>query len=231
MHSLWLPPHGLALMPEPALSALSGRGAEAMARRAQERVAPGAVLPRRLHRPRLAQCLCSGRATPVLRHPVRGSARDAAGHRRRSQAPRRTHRSVGRPAHLGTDPHPAPSRPLRHSRRRLLARWSPLAGCPAQELLSPGARSGPLLPPRFLEMLRQTLRDDTAFRSRVEHVEDLLVRATSKEWIVYAKRPFGGPQQVLGYLASYTHRIAISERPLVGFDSDLLRFLYHHYRD
>jgi Putative transposase/Transposase zinc-binding domain len=84
---------------------------------------------------------------------------------------------------------------------------------------------------RFLEMLRQTLRDDTAFRSRVEHVEDLLVRATSKEWIVYAKRPFGGPEQVLGYLAAYTHRIAISERRLVSFDADRVRFLYKNYRD
>src|SRR5260370_4171583 len=84
---------------------------------------------------------------------------------------------------------------------------------------------------RFLEMLRQTLRDDTAFRSRVEHVEDLLVRATSKEWIVYAKRPFGGPEQVLGYLASYTHRIAISERRIIAFDGDHVRFLYKDYRD
>jgi hypothetical protein len=84
---------------------------------------------------------------------------------------------------------------------------------------------------RFLEMLRQTLRDDTAFRSRVEHVEDLLVRAAGKEWIVYAKRPFGGPEQVLGYLAAYTHRIAISERRIVGFDGDHVRFLYKDYRD
>ena len=84
---------------------------------------------------------------------------------------------------------------------------------------------------RFLEMLRQTLRDDTAFRSRVEHLEDLLVHATSKEWIVYAKRPFGGPEQVLGYLAAYTHRIAISERRLVSFNGDRVRFLYKDYRD
>lgn len=84
---------------------------------------------------------------------------------------------------------------------------------------------------RFLEMLRQTLRHDTPFRSRVEHLEDLLVRATSKEWIVYAKRPFGGPEQVLGYLAAYTHRIAISERRIVGFDGDRVRFLYKDYRD
>ena len=84
---------------------------------------------------------------------------------------------------------------------------------------------------RFLEMLRNTLRDDTAFRSRIDHLEDLFVRAASKEWIVYAKRPFGGPEQVLGYLAAYTHRIAISERRIIGFDGDHVRFLYKDYRD
>jgi hypothetical protein len=84
---------------------------------------------------------------------------------------------------------------------------------------------------RFLEMLRQTLRGDTAFRSRVDHAEDLLSRASTHEWIVYAKRPFGGPEQVLGYLAAYTHRIAISERRIIGFDGNHVRFLYKDYRD
>src|SRR4249919_1798454 len=34
----------------------------------------------------------------------------------------------------------------------------------------------------------------------------------NKDWVVYAKRPFGGPQEVLRYLARYTHRVAISNR-------------------
>jgi hypothetical protein len=84
---------------------------------------------------------------------------------------------------------------------------------------------------RFLEMLRRALRDDAAFRSRVEHAEDLLARASSKEWVVYAKRPFGGPEQVLSYLAAYTHRIAISNRRILSFDGDRVRFLYKDYRD
>src|SRR6185436_7283439 len=84
---------------------------------------------------------------------------------------------------------------------------------------------------RFLEMLRKTLRDDTAFRSRVECAEDLLSRAARKEWVVYAKRPFGGPEQVLSYLAAYTHRIAISERRIIAFDGERVRFSYKDYRD
>jgi hypothetical protein len=38
----------------------------------------------------------------------------------------------------------------------------------------------------------------------------------AKEWVVYAKRPFGGPEQVLKYLARYTHRVAISNSRLLA---------------
>lgn len=38
------------------------------------------------------------------------------------------------------------------------------------------------------------------------------------KWVVYCKRPFAGPPQVLSYLANYTHRVAISERRIVAFD-------------
>src|SRR5437870_4600012 len=38
------------------------------------------------------------------------------------------------------------------------------------------------------------------------------------EWVVYAKKPFGGPQAVLAYLSRYTHRVAISNRRLVSAD-------------
>jgi hypothetical protein len=38
------------------------------------------------------------------------------------------------------------------------------------------------------------------------------------DWVVYAKRPFGGPRAVLAYLSRYTHRVAISNRRLVAAD-------------
>ena len=38
----------------------------------------------------------------------------------------------------------------------------------------------------------------------------------SKRWVLYAKRPFGGPKQVLSYLANYTHRVALSNRRIVA---------------
>ena len=40
----------------------------------------------------------------------------------------------------------------------------------------------------------------------------------AKRWVLYAKRPFGGPQQVLRYLANYTHRVALSNRRIVAVD-------------
>ena len=41
----------------------------------------------------------------------------------------------------------------------------------------------------------------------------------NSEWVVYSKRPFGGPEEVLRYLARYTHRVAISNRRLVAVDA------------
>ncbi|HXO85384.1 MAG TPA: IS91 family transposase [Gemmatimonadales bacterium] len=49
-------------------------------------------------------------------------------------------------------------------------------------------------------------------------------------WHVYAKRPFEGPQQVLAYLARYTHRVAISNNRLVSADEAGITFRYKDYR-
>lgn len=50
------------------------------------------------------------------------------------------------------------------------------------------------------------------------------------EWVVYAKRPFAGPDQVLSYLARYTHRVAIANSRLVAFDGAHVSFKYKDYR-
>src|SRR5712664_503286 len=50
------------------------------------------------------------------------------------------------------------------------------------------------------------------------------------EWIVYSKRPFGGPEVVLAYLSRYTHRIAISNSRLVTFDDTSVTFRWKDYR-
>ncbi|HSJ40646.1 MAG TPA: IS91 family transposase [Xanthobacteraceae bacterium] len=50
------------------------------------------------------------------------------------------------------------------------------------------------------------------------------------DWVVYAKEPFAGPEQVLRYLSRYTHRIAISNRRLVSADQNRVAFKYKDYR-
>jgi hypothetical protein len=50
------------------------------------------------------------------------------------------------------------------------------------------------------------------------------------EWVVYAKRPFGGPQQVLDYLGRYTHRVAIANSRIIGIDDTHVRFRWKDYR-
>jgi len=53
----------------------------------------------------------------------------------------------------------------------------------------------------------------------------------AKDWVVYAKRPFGGPAQVLKYLARYTHRVAISNSRLVKLEHGRVTFHYKDYAD
>ena len=55
------------------------------------------------------------------------------------------------------------------------------------------------------------------------------LRAT--DWVVYAKPPFGGPEQVLRYLARYTHRVAISNHRLVALDDRSVSFRWKDYAD
>ena len=50
------------------------------------------------------------------------------------------------------------------------------------------------------------------------------------EWVVYAKRPFAGPQAVLAYLARYTHRVAIANRRLIAADENGVTFTWKDYR-
>jgi hypothetical protein len=54
--------------------------------------------------------------------------------------------------------------------------------------------------------------------------------ARKKRWVVYAKPPFAGPEAVLAYLSRYTHRVAISNHRLIGFDEAGVTFRYKDYR-
>ena len=68
------------------------------------------------------------------------------------------------------------------------------------------------------------LKDADAFRS-------YLAPLRSSEWVVYAKRPFAGPAQVLAYLARYTHRVAIANSRLLDLDDHHVSFRWKDYRE
>ncbi len=58
----------------------------------------------------------------------------------------------------------------------------------------------------------------------------LLDSLFTKEWVVYAKRPFGGPAQVIEYLGRYSHKVAISNHRIRDVTADHVTFTYKDYR-
>jgi hypothetical protein len=69
----------------------------------------------------------------------------------------------------------------------------------------------------------ESLRERDAFAQ-------LLARVKACEWVVYAKRPFAGPEQVLDYVGRYTHRVAISNNRLLDIENNQVRFQWKDYR-
>ena len=110
--------------------------------------------------------------------------------------------------------------------------------------LSPGGkwvacRKGFFLPVRvlskvfrgkFIDGLKRARGRGRLIGAEDDRQFDQLLNASVKhDWVVYAKRPFGGPKQVLKYLARYTHRIAISNSRLVAVDDHTVTFRWKDY--
>jgi Putative transposase/Transposase zinc-binding domain len=69
-----------------------------------------------------------------------------------------------------------------------------------------------------------SLREPQAFAEQI-------ARAKNSEWVVYSKRPFAGPEQVLDYVGRYTHRVAICNNRLASIDGGRVQFHWKDYRD
>ncbi len=90
---------------------------------------------------------------------------------------------------------------------------------------------------KFIDHLRQAYRQDKLsffgamstlqFPDEFERFLDTSVRSN---WVVFAKRPFTAPENVIKYLARYTHRVAISNSRLVEIDEDSVQFSWKNYR-
>lgn len=90
---------------------------------------------------------------------------------------------------------------------------------------------------KFLHDLRELYRQgELEFSGQAQALEaeksfqQLLRSLYQSEWVVYAKRPFGGPEQVINYLGRYTHRIAISNRRILAVQDGKVTFVYKDYR-
>jgi hypothetical protein len=91
---------------------------------------------------------------------------------------------------------------------------------------------------KFIDFLKRAFRQGhLRFFGKLEchakpaQFEQLVNAAVRHKWVVYAKRPFGGPTQVLKYLARYTHRIAISNKRILDLRDGQVRFQYKDYAD
>ncbi len=73
---------------------------------------------------------------------------------------------------------------------------------------------------KYLALLRASMDVETALAEKL----------FSKNWVVYAKRPFGGPKQVIEYLGRYTHKVAISNHRIKEVTDKEVRFSYKDYR-
>jgi hypothetical protein len=69
-----------------------------------------------------------------------------------------------------------------------------------------------------------------ALKSRIIPEKELIDQLFQKEWVVYAKRPFGHPKAVLEYLGRYTHKVAISNHRILDIGPSQTRFSYKDYR-
>ena len=146
------------------------------------------------------------------------------------------HRHHRRAAHLGLGPDPSSACPHDRAGRRHLARRTALDSVPARLLpagpcaLAPvptavpgeAARRPRGRPPALLRQSR-ALAEPQAFAA-------YLAPLRQTEWVVYAKRPFGGPEAVLAYLSRYTHRVAIANSRLIACDRTGVTFRWKDYR-
>ena len=91
---------------------------------------------------------------------------------------------------------------------------------------------------KFVAALKQAFRDchlnfhgDLKLLAQTKIFAAWLRPLYRQDWVVYLKRPFGGPEHVLQYLGRYTHRVAISNHRLVSFADDQVTFRWRDSAD
>lgn len=95
-----------------------------------------------------------------------------------------------------------------------------------QDFLFPVAALSQVFRGKFLEGLINLFEAGAFTDSKVDPTSfrKLTCRLARQDWVVYAKKPFGGPEQIVNYLGLYTHRVAISNSRLLSIQDDLITF-------
>jgi len=86
---------------------------------------------------------------------------------------------------------------------------------------------------KFLAALKQLIENKTVIPTVGTDTKALINTLFNKDWVVYAKAPFGGPQAVIEYLGRYTHKVAISNHRICSIydQDDTVTFDYKDYAD
>ena len=91
---------------------------------------------------------------------------------------------------------------------------------------------------KFLDYLKRAFQDhklhfygENKELEIPKHFQKLIDQAYAKEWVVYVKKPFSGPKQVLQYLGKYTHRVAISNHRIIDVKDNRVIFKWKDYKD
>jgi len=102
---------------------------------------------------------------------------------------------------------------------------------PVRQVLSPVFRG------KFMSLLTMAFeKGELRFFGQAKPLEDisqlrcLFRKLYGKSWVVFAKKPFGGPEQIINYLSRYTHRIAISNHRIAALNNGAVCFHYKDYK-
>lgn len=93
-----------------------------------------------------------------------------------------------------------------------------------------------LIKSKFTSLLREKasdleLKGEISYLQHDKGFNDFLDHLYSKDWVVYAKKSFGGAMQVVEYLGRYTHRVAISNYRILKIENDEVYFKYRDRKD
>ena len=167
----------------------------------------------------------------------RAASQNAARSGRRVERSEGPDRLLRHPAHLGTKTRSASASALRRSRRRDLAGRHAVGQLSAR-LLHAGQTAEPKVPRNVFSISQRGPRSRRAHARRAAAAAGLrpgirswLAPLYDKEWVVYAKPPWKGPEHALKYLARYTHRVAIGNSRLQSIDDGQVAFTYKDYRN